>query len=206
LRHILFTENSSANLSEFHEAASRSSKQVEIIALPADHRPSDMHYGYSELMMIDQALAASQLRQETSHMIKITGRLMFPTLPRLLDHLPSNLRLAVDARSRLPFRPSEHGFISTQLFLASHDFYDATLKNGYLSLAKAHHYPHLVEHLYFERLAHLETGNGILLRFPVNCEPVGFRAHLGKEYNSPSRLLITTARALLRVITPRFWF
>ncbi len=201
----MFGENSGADLAEFREAAAGSAKKVEIISVPPNPPPPEMHYGYSELQMIDYALGASSLRQETSHMIKITGRLIFPGLPRLLDKLPASLKIAVDARARLPFRPSERGFISTQLFVASHDFYDSGLRKAYLSLAKAHHYPHLVEHLFFEHLAHRKGERDLLLRFPVNCEPVGFMGHADKQYDSPSRFMITKARAISRVLAPNFW-
>ncbi len=164
-----------------------------------------MNYGYSELEMLDQALSQSRLRRASTHMIKTTGRLIFPSLSKLLDKLPDDLRFAADGRAELPFRASKGAFISTQVFLARHDFYDAHLRKSYLSLAKAHHYPHFVEHLFFQKLEPLKHEKGILLRFPVNCEPVGFAGHLTKQYNSPSRLLITKARAISRVIAPNFW-
>ena len=205
LRQIAFAENSGADLSEFRNSAARTDKSVEIISIPPNHPPPDMHYGYSELQMLDQALSQSQLRQQTTHMIKTTGRLIFPALPRLLDKLPTNLRLAVDARARLPFRPSEHGFISTQLFIARHDFYDDVLRKRYLQLAKENHYPFLIEHQFFDLLAHRKGEEDLLLRFPVNCEPVGFKAHAATQYNTPSRLLITKARAIARVVAPNFW-
>lgn len=206
LRRILFIENSSADLSEFKAAAYKSGKEVEIISLPPNPPPPEMHYGYSELQMIDQALAQSTLRGKTTHIIKATGRLTFPTLPRLLNKVPDDFRIVVDARARLPFRKSEGGFISSQLFLVRHDFYDEILRKAYLALAKAHHYPALIEHLLFEVLTPLKGQKGVLLRFPVNCEPVGFAGHLEKRYDSPQRLVTTTIRSILRVVAPDFWF
>jgi hypothetical protein len=205
LNRILFIENSAADIDEFHSAASHSSKDVEIISIPPNPPPPGMHYGYSELQMIDMALSQSRLRKQTSHMIKATGRLIFPDLPKLLDHLPESFRLVVDARARLPFRKSERGFISVQLFLSQHEFYDEYLRHSYTALTPAFLYPSFVEHLFFELLTPLKGQNGILLRFPVNCEPVGFAGHLTKRYDSPQRLVAARARALLRVIAPDFW-
>ncbi len=205
LRQILLVENSAADLSDFRLAASQSSKSVEIISIPPNPPPPGMHYGYSELQMIDQALGQSTLRQGTTHLIKATGRLIFPSLPRLLDKLPENLQIAVDSRARLPFRPSEHGFVAVQIFVVSHQFYDENLRTGYTSLAPEFHYPEMLEHLFFERLSPLKGQDGVLLRFPVNCEPVGFAAHLTKRYDSPSRRLTAAARAVLRVVAPDFW-
>jgi len=206
LGQILFIENSGADLSDFKAAAAESRKQVEFISIPPNPPPPGMHYGYSEMQMIDQALSQSRLRQQTTHIIKATGRLIFPDLPRLLNKLPGDFRVVADARARLPFRKSERGFIAVQLFLARHDFYDETLRTGYNAMTKEHHYPELLEHLFFELLTPLKGQEGILLRFPVNCEPVGFAGHLEKRYDSPRRLLTATARAVLRVIAPDFWF
>jgi hypothetical protein len=80
------------------------------------------------------------------------------------------------------------------------------LRKSYQDLAKSRHYPYFVEHVFFEKLAHLKGQKDILFRFPVNCEPVGFAGHATKEYNSPSRFLLTKARAICRVIAPDFWF
>jgi hypothetical protein len=206
LRHILLIENSGADLSEFKAAAAKSGKQVEILSIAPNPPPPGMHYGYSELQMIDQALAQSVLWRGTTHIIKATGRLTFPGLPALLNKVPDDFRIVVDARARLPFRNSERGFVSAQLFLSRHDFYDEVLRTGYTAMARAHHYPALVEHLLFELLTPLKGQQGVLLRFPVNCEPVGFAAHLAKRYDTPQRLLTATMRSVLRVIAPDFWF
>ncbi len=206
LKNILLIENSGADLSEFKAAADKSNKQVEIISIPPNPPPAGMHYGYSELQMIDHGLEQSQFWAKATHLIKATGRLYFPDLPRLLDSVPEDFKIVVDARARLPFRPSEKGFVSAQLFLAQHEFYDSTMRKSYHSLAKEFHYPSLVEHLFFELLTPLRQQNGVLLRFPVNCEPVGFAGHLHKRYDSPGRLAAAKARSILRVVAPDFWF
>jgi len=210
LQKILFIENSGADLCEFRKAARESGKDVEFISLPPNPPPAGMHYGYSELQMLDDALSASRLRKTTTHMIKATGRLVFPDLPKLLDRIPGNLKVAVDSRSRLPFRPSGNGFVSLQLFVVRHDVYDEKLRASYVSLTDEEHYPHVAEHLYFELLVEAsreETSRDkeILLRFPVNCEPVGFAGHSGKRYDRPSGLFIAQARAMCRLVAPNFW-
>ncbi len=206
LGRILFVENSGADLAEFQAAASASTKEIEFISIPPNPPPPEMHYGYSELEMIDQALHLSNLLPKTTHLIKATGRLIFPDLPKLLDRVPDNIRVMVDARARLPFRPSERGFISSQLFVAEHKFYNSTLRTSYKDLARSYHYPSFIEHLFFERLTPLKGQSGIFLRFPINCEPVGFAGHLTKRYDSPQRMLTIQARSILRVLAPNFWF
>ncbi len=205
-RRILFAENSGADLAEFRTLADQSGKEVEIIQIPPNPPPPRKHYGYSELQMIDLVLAKSKLRKKTTHMIKATGRLTFPALPRLLDRLPENFRFVGDARARLPFRPSERGFVSVQLFLTKHDFYDQALRTGYHDLTESYNYPEFLEHLFFERLTPLKGQDGVLLRFPINCEPVGIGAHWGMRYDNPKRVAIAKVRAFLRVVAPDFWF
>ena len=73
LRRILLIENSGADLSEFQEEARGSSKEVEIISTTPAWPPEGLHYGYSELLMMDEALSKSRLYQESSHLIKATG-------------------------------------------------------------------------------------------------------------------------------------
>ena len=204
LNRILFVENSGADLAGFREEAARSGKEVELISVPKSPAPAGLHYGYSELLMLDSALEQSRIRAETTHLVKATGRLIFPDLPKLLDRLPTAYDLAVDARGNLPFRKSSKGFIPTQLLLASHAFYDTHLRKSYLALRSD--YPYYIENLFYDHVLALPPSPQILMRWPVSCEPVGFAAHASKRYNSPQRLLITQLRSALRVLAPRFWF
>ncbi len=204
LRRILFTENSGADLSEFHDAARKSGKEVEIISIPPHSPPPGMNYGYCEFEMIDRALSQSRLREQSTHLIKTTGRLIFPDLPELLDRLSDNVQVAVDARGKLPGRSHERGHITVQLFVASHEFYDTALRKSYLDLTPPHHYPHLIEHMFFELLAQRREKD-VLLRFPVNCEPLGFSAHRNESYGTPRRMLTRKLRALSRLCEPWFW-
>ena len=204
LSRILLVENSGADLADFRLVASRSKKKTEFVSLPAERLPPGLHYGYGELAMLDLALAQSRLRLETTHMIKVTGRLLFPGLPKLLRRLPANFGLAVDARRNLPFRRSANGFIPTQLLIASHDFYDFHLRRCYRELKPQ--YPYYIENLFFDRLRAMHDVQGILWRYPVNCEPLGSAAHAHKRYDHPTRTLITMLRAFFRVVAPGFWF
>jgi len=203
LTRILFIENSGADLAEFQREADLSPKQVEIVSTPALWPPEGLHYGYSELLMIDQALDRSQLYPQTTHLIKATGRLLFPDLPKLLDRLPPVFDLAVDTRISLPFRASVSTFVPTQLLIASRRLYDEHLRKGYLDLRAD--YPKYIEHALYDRIKALPPSGEIILRWPVNCEPVGFAAHAAKRYDAPQRRLITYMRSAMRTIAPGFW-
>jgi hypothetical protein len=204
LKRILLMENSGADMSAFHALAQASAKQVEILSQPQQAPPAGLHYGYSELVLLDAALERSTLRRETTHMAKATGRLVFPDLPRLLNRMPAAYELAVDARRNLPFRRSANGSIPTQLFLSSHAFYDKHLRKSYLDLRPD--YPFYIENLFYDRIMALPRSPGVMLRWPVNCEPRGFAAHAAKRYDSAHRLLITGFRSALRVMAPDWWF
>jgi hypothetical protein len=204
LNRILLAENSGADMAEFQALAQDSAKQVEIISQPPQPPPAGLHYGYSELLLLDAALHQSKLRRETTHMAKTTGRLTFPDLPTLLNKLPASYDLAVDARGNLPFRRSANGSIPTQLFLSSHAFYDKHLRKSYLDLRPD--YPYYIENLFYDRVMALPRSPGLLMRWPINCEPSGFAAHAAKRYDSAQRVFITGLRAALRLIAPNLWF
>src|SRR5579875_540446 len=99
---ILFLENSGADLSAVRRLVDEcdSNKQVEILSVPGNNIPPGINYGYGEMEMLDCGLAQSELRRATTHMLKITGRLTFPTVTTLLDRLPATFDVAVDCRNR----------------------------------------------------------------------------------------------------------
>ena len=206
LKKILFIENSGADLSTLRKIADRyPNATVEFASLNSDaDRPEGFDYGFSELMMLDQGLAQSQLRNTTSHMVKVTGRLMFPKMSRLLDRLPKDYSLAVDSRLSKGLTRYPQRFTTTQAFMASHGFYDKVLRYEYLNM-RPHSYPGFIEHVFFERLYPLRNEPGILMRFPVNLDPVGKAAHWGKDYHSWGQRTVSAGRAVARVLFPNFW-
>ncbi len=234
LANILFLENSGADLSAIEAVVSDSNplgKQVEILSVPGNDIPPGINYGYGEMEMIDHGLAQSALRNATTHMIKVTGRLRFPTLHKVLDRLPEPFDVAVECRQRgkiamgiervfkLPnrydvrqvyaslrdtFTKPDSPFTSTQAMIFSHAFYDAQLRKAYHEMRVP--YPTLIEHLICDRLMPFKGKPGILLRWPVNLEPEGFAGHAQKRYGSPQRTLIRQTRGLLRKTAPHIWF
>lgn len=235
LRKILFLENSGYDLSAIQHLVegSNSGKEVEIISVPGNNIPPGIGYGYGELEMLDQGLGRSELRKFTTHMVKVTGRLMFPTLTRLLDRLPLSYEIAVDCRHRGRFlmilerifkspgvskvnprtiskiirdamsEPSKP-FTACQLMIYSHRFYDRYLRTSYHEMRTP--YPRLIENLICDRLVPFEGQEGILLRWPINVEPYGFAGHAAKRYDSVHRILIRQTRGIMRRLAPNLWF
>ncbi|WP_263357415.1 hypothetical protein [Acidicapsa ligni] len=202
---ILFLENSGADLGELRAIATNENpfgKAVEILSVPGNHIPEGTNYGYTEMQMLDEGLALSELRRETTHMIKVTGRLMFPTLGKALDKVRKPFELLVDCR-KLGF--PRRGFdANTQLFLCSHRFYDRVLRDSRNEMNSTD--VRLLEHLIFRKVIPFKGQPGIYLRFPCNVEPVGYSGFKSKSYNSPSTTLIRGMRSVLRVIAPNYWY
>ena len=202
---ILFLENSSADLSELRAIAADEnprSKPVEILSVPGNKIPEGRNYGYTEMQMLDEGLALSQLRRQTSHMIKVTGRLIFPAIGNALDRIAEPFELMIDCR-KLGF-PRRGYDASVQLFVCSHSFYDRVLRNSKEEMNSTD--IRLLEHLVFRKVIPFKGQPGIHLRFPCNIEPVGYSGFKSRSYNSPKTALTRATRAALRVIAPNYWF
>jgi hypothetical protein len=201
---ILLLENSGADLSELQAIAADENphaKPVEILFVPGNEIPEGSNYGYTEMQMLDEGLALSSLRRQTTHMIKVTGRLTFPTLGNALDKITPP-EFMIDCR-RLGF--PRRGFdAKTQIFVCSHDFYDRVLRNSRQEMNSTD--VRLLEHLIFRKVIHYKGQSGIHLRFPINVEPLGYSGFKSRTYGSPGSSLTRGVRALLRVVAPNYWF
>jgi len=202
---ILLLENSGADLTELQAIAANENphaKPVEILSVPGNQIPPGTNYGYTEMQMLDEGLALSRLRQETTHMVKVTGRLTFPAIGKALDRIAKPFDVMVECR-KLGF--PRHGFdASTQLFVCSHNFYDRALRNSKKEMNSTD--IRLLEHLIFRKVIPFKGQPGIYLRFPCNIEPVGYSGFKSKNYNSPKATITRAIRAALRVIAPQYWF
>lgn len=202
---ILLLENSGADLSELHAIATEENpraKPVEILSVPGNRIPEGTNYGYTEMEMLDDGLALSQLRKQSTHMIKVTGRLTFPEIGKALNKIPKPFELMVECR-KLGF-PRKGFDASTQLFVCSHDFYDRVLRNSKQEMNSTN--IRLLEHLIFQKVIQFKGQPGIYLRFPCNIEPVGYSGFKSRSYNSPKTSLTKAIRAALRVVAPDYWF
>ena len=157
--------------------------------------------------MLDEGLERSLLVKKCSHIIKTTGRLLFPDIPRLLDRTPANCdamaecRIAVGAyRNGLMFVPAQltrkDAYATTQLIILSREFYNQWIRGIYQTMSANYGSTHFEDRLY----AQLRKATGtqkVFFRFPVNCEPIGIGGH-NVDYNSARRRAIRTLRAVLR--------
>jgi hypothetical protein len=207
IRNILFIENSAHPLDELASVAASENplaKNIEFISLDCNWYPPGGHYGYAELRMLDLGLGTSGLRQKTTHMIKVSGRFQFPTLTKLLDRLPAQFDAAADARVwSVLGRRLEQPYVTTQIVLFGHDFYEKHLQECYRELE--HGSESHMETIYYRKLRELAPNHQIVLRFPCNASPVGFPAHRDRSYTHPAQILANGVRGMARRVLPNWW-
>lgn len=197
LRSILFLENSNYPLDTLKATPNPLSKEVEFLSFRENNCPPHLDYGYAELDMIDRALQESRLMGQSRYFIKTTGRLTFPQLPRLLDRLPPSYNFAVDCR--IPFWTGQPT-VSPMLMIFSVDFYRKELFNV---KSKMNDVFRGMETLFYYKL--MDHPHDAVLRWPVNCEPVGYDATFGKSYNSGRRRAGAIIRSVARACIPKMW-
>jgi hypothetical protein len=207
IQNILFIENSNYPLDRLESIARNDNplkKNIEFLSLDCNWYPPGGHYGYAELRMLDLGLQRSRLRNSTTHMIKVSGRFKFPSLPRLLDRLPADFDAVADTRAWLTIRKRlERPYVTTQIILFAHSFYKLHLQSCYHELesgTESH-----MEVIYYRKLAELSAASKIIFRFPCNVSPVGFPAHRNRSYSHPSQVMVNGFRAVARYLLPNWW-
>ena len=207
---ILLLENSGADLTEFHTISRVENplgKRVEILSIPGNVIPEGRNYGYTELKMLDDGLAQSRLRQQTTHMVKVTGRLTFPAVGRALDMAVRRNggqapELMIDCR-KLGFPRRGHD-CAVQLWVCSHSFYDRVLCDSREEMNSTN--LRLLEQLVYHKVVAEKGKPGVFLRFPCNVDPVGYSGFKGRSYQGQGAAVVSAVRAILRVIAPWYWF
>jgi hypothetical protein len=206
LRDILFLENSGYSLDALREIARSENplnKQVEFVSMRCNNFPEKTGHGYAELQMLDEGLPQSKLAAVAKYLIKVTGRLTFPDLPRLLDRLPDEYLFAVDSRNSVKFTRVPQVFVTTQLMIFSAEFYRTELAGIREQMLSRNIL--CIENLFWDKLIPYRGRNGAILRWPVNVDPVGIAAHWEFDYRSGRKRLLSAARAVARVVTPWWW-
>jgi hypothetical protein len=203
---IVFVENTGGDFTPFREIVSAENKfdrRVEFWNLGSNSRPEGVHYGYNELEMIDEVLACSPLLNEVPYFLKVTGRLVFPDITRLLSKLPGSLLFAVDTRDDSFMRLKPRRFIPTQLALFSTSFYKRELMGIKKDMLGRWFY---IETMLHDLLIVYRGRNDVCMRFPVSVDPVGVAGHSGQDYQSIWRRVKNLSRSVLRKAFPWWWF
>jgi hypothetical protein len=202
---ILFIENTGYPLDSLKEIAATENplgKLVEFISLNCNEYPTDVHYGYAELAMLDEGLPISRLFQDSEYLIKVTGRLVFPSLGRLLNWLPPGSIFAVDCRKNPWFMRSKNEYVTTQLMIFSTTFYRQNLIG---IKEKMNQQMTHMEGVIYQVLCQNVHKSGAWMRFPFNVDPQGYPGNFQESYQSPKKRMFSFARAIGRVLLPNWW-
>lgn len=206
---IVFAENSGSDLTclrEFVNANNPHSVPVEFISFDHPAPPEGLHYGYSEFILVREALLASKLALKTTHLIKATGRYRFPNIERLVRRLPHDYSIACECRCNRLLSKHRHLFTTFALLPCRRSFFLERLAHLPETMVPAPPWTRsqFIEDVLFDYLAPLKTDPSIIYRWPCNCEPEGVGAN-GDNYATPRKRIQNAIRAVARVILPRLW-
>jgi hypothetical protein len=206
---VVFAENSASSLSSLEAVArNENPKQtpVELISFDSAAPPEGLHYGYSELKLVRDAVAQSDLIKRAPYFIKATGRYLFPDVGRLVKKLPRDFVVAVDCKCSKRFARDRHFLTHFALAVFQRDFF-----NRYVAPIPEKMIPappwtraQFVETMMFDELVQHRGKRGVILRWPCNCEPRGIGAN-GDNYGSPRRRLQAGLRGVGRRLFPWIW-
>jgi len=209
IRRIIFIENSGHPLDTLERTARADNprqRACEFISLECNVLPPGLNYGYNEFQLLDLGLARSRLYAESPALVKATGRYGFPSISRLLDRLPTDCVFAGDSRDNHRFTPYPQRFTASALLFFTREFYERQIRTLYQTMAPP---PaprkQFIEDLLFDHLSPLRGQSGVVLRWPVNCDPAGIGAN-NDVYGSPRKRLLAAARAVGRRAFPDWWF
>jgi len=205
LRNVLFLENSGYPLDEVQDLVDRHRPlymDVELVSMRTNDYPPDKHYGYSELLMLDTGLARSRLAKRCRYWMKVTGRLTFPNVGRLLDRLPNDYLFAVDLRNAIPIFSPPQLWAHTRLLITTGPFYDEALR-GICHRLPGGNYP--IEMMLYDTFMKYRDRPGAILRFPVHVPPHGRSAFEDFSYQGAKRSAVDAARHVARIVLPDWW-
>ena len=202
---IVFVENSGHEIEPLRkivETHNQYDRKIEFIQIKPTNIPIGIHYGYAELEMIDEAISRSTLIPDTPYFIKVTGRIYFPRLSKLINSTNSSFSFLSDSRD-YAIVGKQKRYVVTTLLLIKLDFYKSILYGARHMMCEegALHF----ETLYYNILKPISLKNSrIILRFPFNVDPVGYGAHWNVNYNSFPKKLESVLRGLTRFFLPAF--
>ena len=206
---IIFADNSGHPLDSLQQVAAGfpAAPPVEFLSFDSPPPPEGLNYGYTEFLLVNDALARSRLAASARYFIKVTGRYRFPDLPRLLRRLPRDFRVAIDCRGGRPSGRLKQPMASTPLAIFDRVFYLESLAALPHRMVPAPPWDgrlHYIEFMLFDALYPRRTEPGIILRWPCNCEAHGIGAN-GDDYMTPRKRIQHAVRAVCRVLRPSLW-
>lgn len=202
---IVFCENSGYPINKIKEEFSDTSIPIEFISFCEEQIPSDVHYGFSELGIIDHALDNSNHLKISDFFIKATGRLTFPKMLVLLNSLNVDFDAVVDHRRKYRREGGAKFKARTQLMLFKSSFYKKWLYGEKSEMLKLN-FSHIEDFIGYKlNCEEISQKSKIIYRFPIECPPSGFAAFSGSSYDSFSIRAKNKARSICRYAFPFIW-
>ncbi|MEI7977941.1 MAG: hypothetical protein WCI53_03785 [Bacteroidota bacterium] len=201
---VIFAENSGYDLTEIEQiflTENIFNRNYKIFQSTASEVPNGLHYGYSELELIDKVINEVSLINNEDFIIKATGRIYFPQISKLIFKTIPQYNFVADSRI-YSFLKWNKNYVLSDLFITKVDWYINNLlykKNVMIELNVSH-----FETLLFKEVYDKHKKN-ILLRFPFNVNPVGLGAHWNVNYQSIQKKISYNFRAIFRYLFPKIW-
>jgi hypothetical protein len=176
---VILVENSGADLSNFHELASREPDRLEIIGLPHEPFPVALGKGYGEFRMVDAAVTRSRQMASATWFAKLTGRLTLTNLATLTNRLPKHFDLVADAH--IVPHVANGGVVDTRLLFLSTRFYRSQVMGIYRQMDD--HAGRYAEHTFFRLMSAAPAESDIRTRLPAEPRWRGVSGSTGQRYD-----------------------
>ncbi len=212
---ILFCENSGSDLSSFEEIATRENPNgipVEFASTVSDC-PPEYGKGHSEMLIMDRAYEShvKQADPETRFW-KVTGRLVFPNIARIIARAPKAFDVYIDMRlvpSFLSFFGTDR-WADTRLFAYTPRGYEEQFlgRRSLVGTPERKHLKnsHVVELMFFDHLYEAsKTNPRIVPRMRTQPVIIGVGAVSLKNYNDTASKAKNLVRSLSRRLVPSLW-
>lgn len=199
---IVFCENSGASIETLEQAAMSSKIPIEFLSFTGNTKPVGVHYGYSELGIVDYAVRESTIIHTHKHFIKATGRLMFPRITELLNRIDAHYDCIVDHRLKYRREGGCHFRARTQLMFFAKGFYERYLLDSRDEMIGSCSH---IEEFLAQKLDLMKSNPQVKRRFPIECPPMGLPGSRSDSYQSAAILCKNFARGLIRRVYPAWW-
>jgi hypothetical protein len=176
--------------------------EFEILTFNGNEKPENIHYGYSELGIVDHAISKSKLLRKCDSFLKISGRLKLTNVLDLLSLIDPSTDFAIDFRRAYPRERGPQYRARTQIIYSSLQFYEDFIfekRNQMIGVCT-----HIEEFIPIV-VSSLADRHNIMVRFPIECNISGVGGSDNKSYNSRTNQLKRTIRGVVRKNLPQLW-
>jgi hypothetical protein len=206
ITHIIFADNSGYNLELVKNLAKKYNhfnRIIELIKVKESKVPDGIHYGYSELEIIDECFKLSKHLYQNEKIIKCSGRLFISNISMFLKQ-NEDFDMMIDSRKSSIIK-KQTNYCLSNFFIVKTSFYSENLigLKSKMIEEKISHF----ETLYFKYLYEFYTNKKFKIKMRFNTEPIlhGYGAHWNKNYQGFKYLLNGKIRNIFRKIAPQLW-